>query len=351
METDTGIDNNLFSVNNLYEPAILSRWLPTDERPENVERIKEYCLDDSSERVRSRRLVENNGGDSRFYGVVFPSLPAIQYAYLARVRTLAQDGTSPICVHFGEADGRVAFKARLACGDNGTIIVNDLSVNEIKKAKRLFTERSDVLNKSMNNVQFDAGSLFEFVNRQPHLAGKVDVCYIQNVEHFMNPREHQHFVALVKSLLKPQGHIFATAHTIESSDAKKGDPYFDQYMRYKEDNNPYPLFAKIKKTIVQDLQTRLFVSNRNSVVSVERPAEDCICEQFSEPIEFLGNTEVRLMQNICTNRFTPTIYKNAFGDSFECVESFFMDTRGNGFKTYKESPQMSLASYIGKKKS
>lgn len=66
METDTGIDNNLFSVNNLYEPAILSRWLPTDERPENVERIKEYCLDDSSERVRSRRLVENNGAIQGF---------------------------------------------------------------------------------------------------------------------------------------------------------------------------------------------------------------------------------------------------------------------------------------------
>ncbi|QQR53669.1 hypothetical protein IPH25_02265 [bacterium] len=348
------ISKNIFLVTNLYEEKILKTWIASDEATENIGAIKQLCLEDSFEKFNGPKPIVNNPYDKRNYGLIFPSLPAIQYAYLMHVKAVAEKNENPIFVHFGEADGQVAFKAQLACGHNGTIIINDLSAIEIENAKKLINERLNLLNKSINNIQFDTGSLFEFIKRRPDLIGKVASCYIQNVEHFMNPEEHQQFVTLVSHLLMPDGYIFATAHTIESELAHNGNPYYEQYQQYKNKNEKYPLFFTIKQKIAQDKKKGLLDLNQSHILEVSRPVNKALCnlEAFRLKDENKTSSEnfYRMIEVKTLNCFTPTIYNHAF-QGFEAINSFFMNDCGQGFQKYSQSKDIIFASFIGKKKS
>ena len=340
--------NKIASIQNLYDDTVLNEWLPDDEPVENKKIIKQICFEHSCQGYTIIKNVENNPGDNRSYGNIFPSLPSIQYAYLTHLKNISRIRDITV-VNFGDADGRVSLKARLAIGSNGLVIVNDLSALEIKKAKTLFSETLSILNKK-NNAQFDIGSLFNFLKHNPHLKEKVDVCYIQNVEHFMNPLEHQQFVHdIVYPLLKKGGHIFCTAHTIESSVTYKGNPYFELYQLNKKQNIPYPLFAEIILANQYDPQTKLYVLGSTKIISAATPHNDKKCDGTGKSYQDEEGFWT-VIHHVTHNKFTPTIYKNTFGNNFECIESFFMDHRGKAFKNYSESNNMLFATYIGQKK-
>lgn len=79
----------LFGNKSLWR-KILKTWIASDEATENIGAIKQLCLEDSFEKFNGPKPIVNNPYDKRNYGLIFPSLPAIQYAYLMHVKAVAE---------------------------------------------------------------------------------------------------------------------------------------------------------------------------------------------------------------------------------------------------------------------
>jgi SAM-dependent methyltransferase len=284
-------------------------------------------------------LIRNNDGDKRYFGKNFPTIAMPQLAFLQAIKQ-HQDSNDkpPVVIEFGAGSGRFSYKIKLALGNKGKLIVNDLSKYETEGAKALFNKGAQLTSFNSENVIFDTGDAAAILERHPDFEGTIDLCYVQNVEHFMNPVEHQNFLKTVLKLLASNGKVFCTANTIPVGYGKKGNRYFDLYIELKKKQIIYPMFLKYEKTVKQIIHTNAFVSNDHlEVVRLAKDDEQCYSKGRDT-----GRKEYHMMYGPCyvieqsnlMNQFTPTIWHNAFKKAAEslpgcCVEKmdgYFSDT-------------------------
>lgn len=187
-------------------------------------------------------------------------------------------------------------------------------------------------------MSFDTGAVLSILKRHPTLENTVDSIYVQNVEHFLNPTEHQQFVSIIKRLLKKDGQIFCTAGTIVSGAGSKGNPFFDTYITAKKNLCLYPLFIEYTMLRYHLLKNPLVTSK--PVISKARLAEhheSYFLNQTEAATIFEGKGAIQLHVHTLCNHFTPRIYRNSYHcfDSdfvqkdercdFICLGSFFLD--------------------------
>ncbi len=109
------------------------------------------------------------------------------------------------------AIGLVTWKIPLAFEQTGKVYANELS----SKVEKTFDQ---VLNRRLEQelqgvVHKIPGDCFNIPQNHPGLLGKVDAIFVQNLEHFFNPIQHQEFLNLLEKLLTDSGRAFLTAHT------------------------------------------------------------------------------------------------------------------------------------------
>lgn len=353
MEEKCVHENKLYSVKNLYDEAVLHDWLSINENPRSIERMKEWSIADSFELIQDPSNPKESSATIETLRTADTCLVAAQYACLAHIKNLVAKGQAHTFMSLFSVNNSFAVKVSLASGDNGLIILHDLAVERLEESKKKITKELNFLEKPNVKMLFFEGSPYKFLDNNFDLVNKVDVLYIEECEHTMNPLAHQAFIKkLVLKLLKPGGHVFASARTIESRDRQPHNQYFTLYKSYKNKGVLYPLFAEIQKGLCLKSESGLVDINKTVIFSATRPTNedhdrcgyDLICMSYKYgcfiPIQYL-----------ITNRFTPKIYKNAYGDAFECVESFYMDAFGRALKKHHDSSETLYAAYIGKKKS
>lgn len=253
---------------------------------------------------------------------------------------ISQD-KNPIVVVIAAGNGVVPWKIPYTFENEGQVYVNELSSEMVKKINSLMADRlTDNLKEKTHIIP---GSCFDILQKHPELEEKIDALYVQSLEHYLNPDQHQQFLTLVNRLLAPGGRAFLAAETICASLVKKGNPAGALYWKNKE-KQMYPGFMTIvsQKLMSLDLIHCLLLNVRNAF----RPDDSTVCEEKiekKEKIEFLYNiggvlTTIEgypIVEILTCNFFTPRIYRNSVENhkSLSIIDSFFMDRLGD--KQYK----------------
>lgn len=330
----------------------LQNWI-TEAMPQNTAMLTN----------RATSIIKNNDNDTRYFGKNFPIMAIPQLAFLQTVRQYCMTHKKPaVVMEIGAGNGFFAYKIALALGNYGTCIINDLSEYEIKNIQALFGKMKQQIPLNNDNVIFDIGDAVSILDRCPNLEGTVNLCYVQNVEHFMNPIQHQSFLKTVLKFLAPGGKVFCTANTIYVGCGKKGNKYFDLYIDLKKKGVTYPMFLKTYQNIKQVIGTNAFIPGDN-IKGVEVAADNEECYSRGRDT---GNRENNLDYGLCgiveqenlRNLFTPTIWLNAFKKAAEslpecCIEKedgYFTNLRNEEkFCEFDNNQILTCASVVMKK--
>ncbi|RTL04318.1 hypothetical protein EKK58_10950 [Candidatus Dependentiae bacterium] len=354
------------SIQNWLHPAFME-YLP------EVQSIIGQSLSCNPERLQKNNVVhsiQNNDDDTRFYGKSFPILPVPLTILLRTINDLRKQKDTLTILEVGGANGLVVLLMAFAAGPKATLIYNELSKYEVKLGQELFKHLASIITPLQKiNVIFDIGDAKELPNRLCDFTGNVDIIHVQNVEHFMNPAEHQQFAKALLEMTCQSGYLHLLAHTIPTNCGVKGNPFFDLYIQNKKKSVLYPMFLKIEKKERQlggkYKNRQFFLRNENmSTIVVSMPEENEICTSSGYAGEkgyvIYQNEQTEyytVHQNNLLNYFTPTIYKNAYtkaakenGYSVEQVEALFIDNEGTFFsKEFKNDQNLCFALSIFQK--
>ena len=201
------------------------------------------------------------------------------------------------------------------------------------------------------------GDCLEIPNKYPDLVGKIDAIYVQNLEHFFNPIQHQDFLRLLSILLTQNGRAFLVSHTLDPQVAIPSNPVFSLYKEHKE-KEIYPGFMKVTGSSYS-LKSGISIGSLD-VAEATRPEQSTSCSTTTiscqdAEITFNGKKEMGkfLTQVVISNFYTPTIYKNAISThkSLTMVATYFMDRHGNKHEKFGDSTSMTFAAAILEKNS
>ncbi len=301
--------------------------------------------------------IQNNDGEKRYFGKSFQTIQASELPYLQYVHQVSQAHDNPIILELAASYGGVSWKVPLAFKDKGSLYVNELSQKMLNQLDSIVNHRLPIELREM--VHKIPGDCFGITELHPELVGKVNAIYVQNLEHFFNPVQHQQFLGLISSLLAPGGRAFLTAHTLKSLHYKKGDPVLQLYTEKKQ-TEMYPGFmtVTVKTTIALENHANL---GTPEILSALRPDDvNATCDltnlEKSEPYYvnyknysgWVKDTTLRATDQF----YTPTIYKAAVASHpLKIVDSFFVDSEGNRHDKFTDSNSMSFATAIVEKTS
>ena len=341
--------------------ATLERWVAKKHHQdsETMQQLQRNVAMEVPQNMYSINFVKpilNNEGDTRYFGKNYYTLQAIQLPFLETVHQISLH-KKPIILEIAAAFGLVSWKIPYALEDGGSIYTNELSDKVIGMLDKVLLSR--LIGGMRECVEIIPGDCFEIPDNHPELVGNVDVIYVQNLEHFLNPIQHQKFIALIASLLIPGGKAFLTANTLNVHHIKEGHPVYELYIKEKEKGSMYPGFMTCVGNLLLDLETGGQLGDIN-VVSAVRPDDTTVCSSTKPGTGALQMVDAKGMgmrsarfghQQVTSNSFTPTIYKNAITphETLTVVDSFFMDMKGERFEKFSEAP-MHFASVIVEKK-
>lgn len=316
--------------------------------------------------------VINNEGDTRFYGKTFPILPVPVKLLLNTIKELREQDPNLVLLEVGGADGLIALLMIFAMGPKGTLIYNDLSKHEIEKGKERFNYICKITDFPIQNIVFDIGDAKQLSTRLPYKE-KVALAHVQNVEHFMNPLEHQIFVGELLTMVCKTGYIITLAHTIPTGYGVKGNPFFDEYIKLKSSKNKshavYPMFLQYTQYSKQlgDEYTNLQIMEpykHNEKTKIYHPEDNAICGSTGKIIQtvkqkFKGkeiNCYIIEVESLL-NHFTPTIYNKSYttaaetnGYKVQQEESCFITNDGRGvYQTFTNNEHLTFALSVFRK--
>lgn len=263
----------------------------------------------------------NQGDEVKSFGMVFPTKEAIELSFLQHVSKLSKDKKDIITLEVGSAHGFVSWKVPLAFENGGTHYANELSDIVLNESfNNMVPNIFEGLHqkKLMRSIRTISGNCLEILDEHPELENKVDVIYVQNVEHFFNPVQHQKFLKLIARLLVPGGYAFLSANDPSAlcfQDKTREVRRLILENEFNDDNengiySVYYAFLKYAKTGYDSVE---ITGYPNDTVEL---GDDLNCE-----------TRVR-------NFFTPKVYSRAIskassnGVRLKIVETFFIDDMG-----------------------
>ncbi|AIK96807.1 hypothetical protein [Candidatus Odyssella acanthamoebae] len=301
--------------------------------------------------------VKNNPEDKRYFGKSFRTLAAVELPFLQYVKQLSAE-REITTLEIAASIGMVSVKVPFAFGHKGTHYVNDLS------AEMLNNEFQKLVNSRLGgtalkeHLKILPADCFHLLEQEPSLRNKVDAIYVQNLEHFFNPVQHQLFLSVLDDLLAENGQAFLCAHSFKFG-IDTSHPLFKLYSSRKSEGDVYPGFAAYDVEFTGIYQTQATLGN--PVISkVSRPSDDTEIKKIdigtprmigSEVVSPMGRVELfKMKQHITENSFSPSIYRNAVAlhPHLEVTDAFFMD--GNGNRIEKWGKDVTHAVAIVKKK-
>ncbi len=284
------------------------------------------------------KMVPQDEDTKRDFGKTFYTLPAIELPFLQKVKEMSQNknnGEPMITLEIAAARGYVSWKVPLAFEGHGTHYANDLSSKVIKELKTNIQETFDALEQPelITSVKTIDGSCFNILKNHPELKNKVDVIYVQNLEHFLNPQQHKELILLIEDLLAPGGYAFFSAHSTGAYSA--GEPnkdttseYWKLFLTAEANGTMYPSFIQYDVEFAQADNTETITNPRR--FNIKRPENDSI-ECYTKTLNTVKKYGARITtQHVVTNYYTPKIYRQAIENNTKLavVDAYFMDGQG-----------------------
>lgn len=270
------------------------------------------------------------GGVEKRFGHTFATSAVIELPFLQKVHEISKKKEQIVTLEIGAAAGFVSWKVPFAFENTGTHYANDLSEDVIKENfKIMLPNIFQRLQKPglWSSIEIIPGSCFSILDKHPELVGKVDVIYVQNVEHFFNPVQHQLFLAMIWKLLTPGGYAYLSANNPNQCDLDESGKFHAFLSNGESDvSNVYYGYVQYKRG--NDLH------NQSKIKEVKRPEKDDVALGFDN-----GPVTVR-------NLFTPEVYRRAIscynknnkGRVLKVIDTFFLDLMGQRVKVENENP-------------
>ncbi len=275
-------------------------------------------------------------GNTRYFGKTFPTMP-FEPKFLRYIRNIS-DAKKPVTLELAAAIGLVSWKVPLCFGEKGgTHYVNDLNFSAMERMYDMIIDQRLRETPGLKEMLVMLpGNCFDIPQTNPHLLGKVDAIYVQNLDHFLNPADHQRYMRLLTDLLAPGGRAFLFAHSFLF---KKDDPLYKLYFEQKRAGDLYPGFVKYDAEF--SVSTKHGFEIGESVYSnVTRPEDNALFEKFDiQPPRDAGQAyhpqtgllEVtKLHQRAMQNSLSPSIYGRLVEaiPEITLIDTFFMTKNG-----------------------
>lgn len=276
----------------------------------------------------------------------FHTFPAIELPFLQQVKQIAENKKNIITLEIAAARGYVSWKVPLAFNNGGTHYANDITPDVINELKQKLPEIYRSIGKPdlMEHIRPVEGSCLDLLMLHPELKNNVDVIYVQKLEKFLNPKQHQDFLFLIETLLAPGGYAFLC--TDSDNFLKKSYHMKDGYLQLltaaQSENSIYPAFVQFDKEMRHDPTIN---KDREKYFNIQHPENDvieCGRELIKANWSIYGEQTFRLERNVF-NYFTPEIYQQAIAHAtkLEIVDTFFMDEIG------LRTTEKNMASLVG----
>jgi hypothetical protein len=305
-----------------------------------------------------------NDSKEQNFGRTFRTLAAIELPFLEKVHKVSLF-KKPTTIEFAAARGYVSWKIPLAFENGGTHFANELSHimmnNDFEETIREFLIGKELKGlKASTYIKKIPGSCFDIFNSNPELFNAVDVIFVQNMEHFLNPLEHQQFISMIAILLTDEGYAFLCAEA-PPKDEEALSSLFDKQQKIKDKYSGFMQFEQ-EGFIKKGNKFGFFLAYQT--LNVKRPSDDTAIEKTvlenidpyvpQQPWEksFLyGKVVSKKRVREIRNYFTPEIYRAAIEahPSLEVVSAFYIDKMG-AYKPTWSKDVTHAAAIIRKKK-
>lgn len=308
--------------------------------------------------------IQNNAGDTRYYGKSFPTIKHPALSFLKYVHNISATANVNV-LEIAASLGLNSWKVPYAFQKPGRVYVNELSTEMLKIFEQLCEHRfvgKEALKACITPLP---GSCFDILRKNPELKGRFNAIYVQNLEHFLNPQEHQLFLELIADLLAEDGRAFLVAHTFPPDQAASDNPVQILYKKNRASGILYPGFHQAT------LKARMLIQSHIPLPGIQvsdviRPTDTAICGfnviSQSEPV--LASTSFGLQQVgfttqiVTTNTFTPEVYRDAIRrhrsvhvkTSLEILDSFFLDSTGNNYSSFVAAKEIIYTGVVIRKK-
>ncbi|MGL4371838.1 MAG: hypothetical protein ACRCTK_04205 [Alphaproteobacteria bacterium] len=294
--------------------------------------------------------------NTQYFGKTFPTVP-FELEFLRHIRNIL-DAKKPVTLELAAAIGLVSWKATLCFGEKGgTHYVNDLNFSAMERMYDALINQQLRETPCLKEMLVKLpGNCFDIPQTHPHLLGTVDAIYVQNLDHFLNPADHQRYMRLLTDLLSPGGRAFLFAHSFLF---KKDDPLYKLYFERKKAEDLYPGFVKYDSEFVVSTEHGFQIGSSTDS-NATRPADNAPFEKFDiQPprdaglrhYPKLGLVEMtKLHQRVTQNAFSPTIYTKLVAaiPEITLIDTFFMAR--NGQRVEKWDHDINYAAIIFEKK-
>ncbi|MGL4825711.1 MAG: hypothetical protein ACRC4G_05930 [Alphaproteobacteria bacterium] len=281
----------------------------------------------------------------QYFGKTFPTVP-FELEFLRHIRNIS-DAKKPVTLELAAAFGFTSWKAILAFGEKGgTHYVNDLNFSAMEQMyDTLINQRLRETPGLKEMLLKLPGNCFDIPQTHPHLLGKMDAIYVQNLDHFLNPVDHQRYMRLLTDLLAPGGTAFLFAHSFIF---KKGDPLYKLYFEQKRAGDLYPGFVKYYAEFSVSTKHGFEIGSSTDS-NATRPADNAPFEKFdTQPprdaglrhYPKLGLVEMtKLHQRVTQNAFSPTIYTKLVAaiPAISLIDTFFITYEGRRAEKWDET--------------
>ncbi|HBC71685.1 MAG TPA: hypothetical protein DCZ38_02750 [Coxiellaceae bacterium] len=318
------------------------------------------------------QAIKNDEGVTQYYGKTFPTIAAIELPFLLKVNEISQQ-KKPITLEIAASVRLVSWKVPLAFADGGTHYVNELSSEMIKNRFNMVIssfiaklglkdEAGEDLSLSIKTI---SGDCFSILEKEPNLKNAVDVIYVQNLEHFFNPNQHQEFLSLLDKLLAEDGYAYLCAQSFAFAVLENPleNPLYKLYISQKDAGDIYPGFAQFNVQL-QKIKDTEYEIEEHKISDVSRPSDDAQigCKDLAEPTYgiYAGSNPglkskeiLQLKQRVTANAFSPNIYRMAIEShpSLEVVDAFYITKFGVRADAWSKNVAHAAAIIKKKKKS
>lgn len=275
-------------------------------------------------------------GDVYMFGASTGTQEAIELPFLQYVKEISKH-KEVTTLEIAAGVGSVSWKVPLTFGKKGTHYVNDLVHSRI--IKKRISSRLARLKKAMQapktnfmksiKIKIMPGNCFDILDKHPELKGKIDVIYVQNLEHFLNPIEHQKFLTLIGELLAPDGYAFLYASINLQLGRSSNDiiDYEKAVLSLDEAPGMYAGFLGYDYSAKHRHDLGLYDIHYSDA---KRPKNDNVkCNEKIYDSREEGDVLIAKVYAI-SNGFTPEIYKKAISlhDDLEIIDSYFVNRMG-----------------------
>jgi SAM-dependent methyltransferase len=323
-----GLEDVFFSKRTTIKTWVANKYQRDNSLLDLIQSYVGFLVLENTDAFKIQHLTVPQDKDTkRDYGKVFHTLPDFELPFLQRVKKISEE-KNIITLEIAAGLGFVSWKVPLAFKHQGHHYANDLSSKALNDVLvPLVTHRYHQLGQPELSKFITAipGSCFDILEKYPELVNKVDVIYVQNLEHFFNPKQHEKFLKLIETLLAPGGYVFLCAH----SPPVPANSYYKLFLEREAKGEIYPGFIQYDVSFVQHVDYTLQIDSKfSNLVIPENYDIECSKKTLSS---YKESPYFHVEQRVVSNFYTPKIYRKAIENSTKLlvVDSFYMDLAGH----------------------